>query len=43
MKRNRTLLDFLPYSMVVFTTDGKVTYLNPAFTETFGWTGNRFL
>jgi PAS domain S-box-containing protein len=37
-RRNRTLLDFLPYPMVVFTTEGKVTYLNPAFTETFGWT-----
>jgi PAS domain S-box-containing protein len=36
--RYRTLLDFLPYPLVVFTLDGKVTYLNPAFTETFGWT-----
>jgi PAS domain S-box-containing protein len=34
----RTLLDFVPYPMVVFALDGKVTYLNPAFTETFGWT-----
>jgi PAS domain S-box-containing protein len=23
--------------MVVFTVDGRVTYLNPAFKETFGW------
>ena len=37
-KRYRTLLDFVPYPIVVFTPDGKVTYLNPAFTETFGWT-----
>ncbi len=37
-KRYRTLLEFVPYPMVVFTLDGKVTYLNPAFTETFGWT-----
>ncbi|MBN1105047.1 MAG: PAS domain S-box protein, partial [Deltaproteobacteria bacterium] len=37
-KRYRTLLDFLPYPLVVFSTDGKVSYLNPAFTETFGWT-----
>jgi len=24
--------------MVVFSLEGKVSYLNPAFTETFGWT-----
>ena len=36
--RYRTLLDFIPYPMAVFTVDGRVTYLNPAFTETFGWT-----
>ncbi len=35
--RYRTLLDFIPYPMVVFTVDGRVSYLNPAFTETFGW------
>ena len=34
----RTLLDFAPYPMVVFTLDGRVSYLNPAFTEIFGWT-----
>ena len=37
-RRYRTLLNFVPYPIVVFTPDGKVTYLNPAFTETFGWT-----
>jgi len=37
-RRFRTLLDFAPYSIVVFSLDGFVTYLNPAFTETFGWT-----
>ncbi len=36
--RYRTLLDFAPYSILVFNVDGLVTYLNPAFTETFGWT-----
>jgi PAS domain S-box-containing protein len=36
-KQYRTLLDFVPYPVVVFTLDGKVRYLNPAFTETFGW------
>jgi len=37
-RRYRTLLEFVPYPLVVFTRDGKVSYLNPAFTETFGWT-----
>lgn len=36
-KQYRTLLDFVPYPIVVFTLEGKVSYLNPAFTETFGW------
>jgi PAS domain S-box-containing protein len=37
-KRYRTLLDFAPYPIIVFTLEGNVSYLNPAFTETFGWT-----
>jgi PAS domain S-box-containing protein len=37
-RRFRTLLDFAPYSIVVFNMKGYVTYLNTAFTETFGWT-----
>jgi len=37
-RRFRTLLDFAPYSILVFSVDSLVTYLNPAFTETFGWT-----
>jgi PAS domain S-box-containing protein len=36
-KRYRTLLDFAPYPIVVFDLDGNVSYLNPAFTEIFGW------
>jgi PAS domain S-box-containing protein len=36
-KRYRTFLDFAPYPIVVFTLDGRVSYLNPAFTEVFGW------
>jgi PAS domain S-box-containing protein len=39
-RRFRTLLDFAPYSILVFSVDGLVTYLNPAFSETFGWTLN---
>lgn len=37
-RRLRALLDFEPYPVVVFTLDGLVNYLNPAFTEIFGWT-----
>jgi len=37
-KRYRVLLDFMPYPVVVFAVDGRVTYLNPAFTDVFGWT-----
>ncbi len=37
-RRYRTLLDFVPYPIVVYTIGGRVSYLNPAFTETFGWT-----
>ncbi|MBW1780826.1 MAG: PAS domain S-box protein [Deltaproteobacteria bacterium] len=37
-KRAKNLLDFVPYPMVVFTLAGKVFYVNPAFTEVFGWT-----
>lgn len=31
------LLDFIPYPIVVFDDQGLVTYLNPAFSTTFGW------
>jgi len=37
-RRLRTLLRFVPFPIVVFTIDGRVSYINPAFTETFGWT-----
>ncbi len=36
-KRYRTLLDFAPYPIVVFDLHGNVSYLNPAFTQIFGW------
>lgn len=37
-RRYRTLLDFVPYPIVVFDLDNTVSYLNPTFTEVFGWT-----
>lgn len=37
-RRFRTLLDFVPYPIAVFTMDGIPTYLNPSFTKVFGWT-----
>ena len=37
-RRYRAALDFAPYPIVVFTMEGLVSYLNPAFTEIFGWT-----
>jgi len=37
-RRFRTLLDFVPYPIAVFTMEGVPTYLNPGFTKVFGWT-----
>jgi len=37
-RRYRMLLDFVPHPIVVFSLDGCVSYLNPAFTTVFGWT-----
>lgn len=37
-RRLRTLFNFVPYPTVVFTLEGLVSFINPAFTETFGWT-----
>lgn len=37
-RRLRTLFRFVPFPIVVYTVDGRVSYINPAFTETFGWT-----
>ena len=34
----KNLLDFVPYPMIVSDLNGKISYLNPAFTHTFGWT-----
>ena len=37
-RRFRTLLDFVPYPIAVFNMKGYPTYLNPGFTQVFGWT-----
>ena len=37
-RRYKALLDFVPYPIIAFTLEGLVSYLNPAFTDTFGWT-----
>ena len=37
-RRLGTLLDFVPFPVVLYTSDGRVTYLNPEFTKIFGWT-----
>ncbi len=34
----RMLLEFVPYPIVVYDNQGYVSYLNSAFTQTFGWT-----
>jgi PAS domain S-box-containing protein len=31
------LLDFIPYPIVVYDDSGLVSYLNPSFSTTFGW------
>ncbi len=36
-RRLNTFLHFIPYAFVVYDRDGRVLYLNAAFTETFGW------
>ncbi|MBF0495480.1 MAG: PAS domain S-box protein [Deltaproteobacteria bacterium] len=37
-ERNRTILDSNPDPVVVYDREGRVTYFNPAFARTFGWT-----
>jgi PAS domain S-box-containing protein len=40
--RYRGFLDFLPYPVSVFNLDNTVSYLNPSFEKTFGWTMNEY-
>jgi two-component system sensor kinase FixL len=37
-QRHRTVLEACPDPVVVYDTEGKSTYVNPAFTAVFGWT-----
>ncbi len=37
-KHYRMLLEFVPYPIIVYDSEGLTSYLNPAFTQTFGWT-----
>ena len=37
-RRLGILIDFVPYPIEILTVDGRVYYLNHAFTEMFGWT-----
>jgi PAS domain S-box-containing protein len=37
-QRYRSFLKFLPVPVFAFKMDGTVSYLNPAFEKTFGWT-----
>ena len=33
----RKILEFIPYPVVVYDDKGRVSYLNPSFSSTFGW------
>lgn len=37
-EKYRTVLEASPDSVVVYDMEGKVVYINPAFTRVFGWT-----
>ena len=37
-KHYRMLLEFVPYPIIVYDSELLISYLNPAFTQIFGWT-----
>ncbi|HKJ97389.1 MAG TPA: GAF domain-containing protein [Desulfotignum sp.] len=39
---HRKFLKFIPYPVLIRDAAGMITYLNPAFTQTFGWTLEEF-
>jgi PAS domain S-box-containing protein len=42
-ERHRMLLEASPDPIVVYDMEGKATYVNPAFAETFGWPSQELL
>jgi len=42
-ERHRLLLESSPDPIVVYDMEGKATYINPAFVQTFGWSRDEFL
>jgi PAS domain S-box-containing protein len=42
-ERHRLLLEVSPDPIVIYDIEGKATYVNPAFSETFGWSINDLL
>jgi PAS domain S-box-containing protein len=42
-ERHRMLLEGSPDPIVVYDMEGKATYVNPAFEETFGWSSEELL
>jgi PAS domain S-box-containing protein len=42
-ERHRMLLEASPDPIVVYDIEGRATYVNPAFVETFGWSSEELL
>jgi len=42
-ERHRVLLESSPDPVVVYGIEGKATYINPAFEQTFGWSSEELL
>lgn len=42
-ERHRKLLEASPDPIVVYDMEGRVTYVNPAFVDTFGWSSQELL
>ncbi len=41
-EHHRRFLQFIPYPVLIRNTKGLISYVNPAFTQTFGWTLEEF-